>query len=155
MTVVGDCEVLEGTSVAVVKVYFGEWVKRGAVEREQGMSDVGMSPMYRFYIQIRDVGDAACADRQGQEGSDDKSHEDKDEEDEEDEEESVDLIWKDWEPSVPDLREPDEPPIEGSTRPDVGWIRVAVSTVMVTMSYGVGATPGDSTSSATCYLELR
>lgn len=96
-----------------------------------------MSPRYRFCIRVRDVGGAACADGQGQEDddkdNDDNSDEDKDEEDEEDEERSVDLIWKDWEPSVPHPWERDEPPVEGSTRPDIGWMRVSDSTIMVTM----------------------
>lgn len=96
ITVVKDREALEGASAAVVKAYFSEWVKGGVVEREQGTPDAGMSPRYRFCIRIRDVGDAACADRQGQEDdeedNDDNGDEDMDEEDEEDEEESVDLI---------------------------------------------------------------
>ncbi|SPO06966.1 uncharacterized protein DNG_09660 [Cephalotrichum gorgonifer] len=144
ITVVEDREALEGASTAVVRVYFSEWVKGGVVEWEQGMPDAGMSPRYRFCIRVRDVGDAASADGQGQEddeednddNGDEDIEEDKDEEDEEDEENeegSVDLIWKDWEPSVPDPRQRPEPPVEGSTRPGVGWMRVSDSTVMVTM----------------------
>lgn len=139
MTVVEDREALEGASAAIVRAYFSEWVKGGVVEREQGTSDAGMSPRYRFCIRVRDVGRAACADGQRQEDNDDNSDEDddkedeEDDEDEEDEEGSVDLIWKDWEPSVPHPWERDEPPVEGSTRPDIGWMRVSDSTIMVTM----------------------
>lgn len=167
MTVVEDREALEGASIAVVKARFDEWVKGGAVERDQGTPDAGWSPRYRFCIRIRDVGDTARVDRQGHEEDDnngdkdedievedievedmdmeDKDEEGADEEDEyeEDEEPSVDLIWKDWEPSVPHPLEPDLPPVEGSTlpdgstRPDVGWMRVADCYAMVEIFEGL------------------
>jgi hypothetical protein len=93
-----------------------------AQEEGDGVT-AGLSQRYRYCIWVDD--DALKSFRL--DGDDNGEDVDEDEI-------FVNLVWKEWEPSGPDPREqPMEPPVEGSTRPDVGWMRVAVGSVPVVM----------------------
>ncbi|KAI5861927.1 hypothetical protein GGS23DRAFT_611079 [Durotheca rogersii] len=118
VTVVEDREALDGASAASVRQHFAAWAA-AAVAREQGTDRAGLSQRYRYCVRVSDEGEG---------GDDDDDDDDRDEEDD-----FVDLIWRDWEPSVPDPREASLEPVEGCTRPDVGWMRVSTRSVMVEM----------------------
>lgn len=125
MTVIEDRDgTLEGATSAVVRTHFAAWCDDGAVVQEQGDGvTAGLSQRYRYCIWVDD--EALESFRL----NDEESNNDADEDDI-----FVNLVWKDWEPSRPDPREPPvEPPLEGSRRPDVGWMRVAVNSIPVVM----------------------
>ncbi|KAL7622002.1 hypothetical protein AAE478_007503 [Parahypoxylon ruwenzoriense] len=115
VTAIEDRDALDGASAAAVRGRFKAWAA-AAVGREQGTEREGLSQRYRYCVRISDEYD----------GRDDDEEYDE-------EEDFVDLIWRDWEPSVPDPREASLEPVEGCTRPDVGWMRVSARSVMVEM----------------------
>ena len=118
LTVIEDRPFLDGVTTATVRAHFKQWAT-DAVAREQGGADKtpGLSQRYRYCIRVDAAGLQSHAE----------------EEDNEEDDRFVDLIWKDWEPSIPDPRERPEPAVEGCTRPDVGWMRVATRGLMVDM----------------------
>ncbi len=119
ITTFEDKDSLNGASKSAVRKIFNEWTSN-VVEAEQGTTNRGTAQRYRYCIHVdadvlKSVVDDAVAPPEP-EGRDPGP---------------VNLISKDWEPDPADPMAEGEEPVEGSDRHDVGWMKVAYQSVMV------------------------
>lgn len=123
LTVFSDPSLYANASTSAIRAHFTQWAATAPAQEQGAGMSAGLSQRYRYCIMV----DAEALNSVLREGSEPETLSDG----------FVNLIWKDWEPEPPrpNRRETPEEPIEGCTRHDVGWMRVAYQDVGVGMYY--------------------